>query len=95
MKKQKAFSFINIFGLAVGIACCALALLWIQHEISYDKFHQHTDQIYRVLFTNAKYNDYSPNIPGGLADYLKETYPEIIDATITGKNDLSLNSGED
>lgn len=94
MKKQKAFSFINIFGLAVGIACCALALLWIQHEISYDKFHQHTDQLYRLLFTNAKYDDYSPNVPGGLADYLKETFPEIIDATITGKSDLNLNYGE-
>lgn len=93
-KKHKAFSFINIFGLAVGIACCALALLWTQHEISYDKFHQHIDQIYRVLFTNAKYDDYSPNVPGGLADYLKETFPEIIDATITGKSDLNLSYNE-
>ena len=94
MKKHKAFSFINIFGLAVGIACCALTLLWIQHEISYDKFHQSADQIYRVLFTNAKYDDYSPNVPGALADYLKDTYPEIVDATITGKSDLNLNYGE-
>ena len=94
IKKQKAFSFINIFGLSVGIACCALALFWIQYEISYDKFHQNADRIYRVLFTNAKHDDYSPNVPGGLAEYLKETFPEIIDATITGKSDLNLNYGE-
>lgn len=94
IRKQKAFSFINIFGLAVGIACCALALLWIQYEISYDKFHQNADRIYRVLFTNAKHDDYSPNVPGGLADYLKETFPEIIDATITGSSNINLNYGE-
>jgi putative ABC transport system permease protein len=93
-KKQKAFSFINIFGLAVGIACCALALLWVQYEISYDKFHQNADRIYRVLFTNAKHDDYSQNVPGGLADYLKATYPEIVDATITGSSNINLNHGD-
>jgi putative ABC transport system permease protein len=94
MRKQKAFSFINIFGLAVGIACCALALLWVQHEISYDKFHQNADRIYRLLFTNAKHDDYSQSVPGGLADYLKNTYPEIIGATITGSRNINLNHGD-
>ena len=94
MKKQKAFSFINIFGLAVGIACCALALLWIQYEISSDKFHQNADQIFRLLFTNAEHDDYSPNVPGGLADYLKNSCPEVIDTTIAGKSEFNLNYGE-
>ena len=39
-KKQKGFSFINIVGLGVGIACCVLIFLWIQNQMSYDKFHK-------------------------------------------------------
>ena len=46
--RHKMYSFINIFGLAVGIACCLLILLFIQDEISYDSFHKNADRIYRV-----------------------------------------------
>ena len=48
MQKQKLFSFINISGLAIGIACCLLVLLFIQHELSYDMFHENVDRIYKV-----------------------------------------------
>ncbi|ELR68951.1 putative ABC transporter permease [Fulvivirga imtechensis AK7] len=51
--KQFGYSFINIFGLAVGIACCLLLSLYILDEQSYDKFHKHADHIYRV---NTVYN---------------------------------------
>jgi putative ABC transport system permease protein len=46
--KHKAFSVINVTGLAIGIACCLLILLWIQDELSYDKYHEDHDKIYRV-----------------------------------------------
>ena len=48
LKKNKGYSFINIFGLAVGIACCILILLYIQNELSYDHYNKNIDQIYRV-----------------------------------------------
>ena len=47
--KYKAYSFINIAGLAIGIACCILILLYVQDELSYDRYHQNAEQIYRVV----------------------------------------------
>lgn len=47
--KQKGYSFINILGLAIGIACCILILLFVQDELSFDKFHEKHDRIFRVV----------------------------------------------
>ncbi len=47
LKKHKAFSFINILGLSVGLTCCILIGLYINEEMSYDKFHKNSDNIYR------------------------------------------------
>lgn len=47
LRKHKAFSFINILGLTVGLTCCMLIALFIQEERSYDKFHENADNIYR------------------------------------------------
>jgi len=46
--KHKGFSFINIVGLAIGVACSILILLFVTHELSYDKFHEKADRIYRI-----------------------------------------------
>jgi putative ABC transport system permease protein len=46
--KYKAYSLINILGLAVGMASCILILLYVHDELSYDKYHEKADQIYRV-----------------------------------------------
>ena len=51
LKKNKGYSFINIFGLAVGIACCILILLFIRNELSYDKYNKNYDRIYRIHLT--------------------------------------------
>ncbi len=48
MLSQKLYSFINIFGLAVGMAATILISLYVQHELSYDKYHDKADRIYRV-----------------------------------------------
>jgi putative ABC transport system permease protein len=47
--RQKGFSFINIAGLAIGMACCLIILLFIQYEFSYENMHPDLDNIYRVL----------------------------------------------
>jgi putative ABC transport system permease protein len=49
IKFQKGYSFINIAGLAVGLACCLLMMLWVRDELSFDRFHANRDSIYRLI----------------------------------------------
>ncbi len=48
VNRHRGYAFINIFGLAVGLACCLLILLFVQDELSFDRFHEKADRIYRV-----------------------------------------------
>ncbi len=48
IKRQKIYSLINIAGLAVGLACCAVIILYVTNELSYDAFHKDADRIFRV-----------------------------------------------
>lgn len=48
LRKQKLYALINIFGLALGIACCVLIYLFVRHELSYDRFHDDAERIFRV-----------------------------------------------
>ncbi len=83
IKRHKGYSFINIVGLAIGMACCILILLWVQDELSYDRFHENADDIYRVL-QDINFTDHSTTwaiTQGPLGPSLKEDFPEIIDAT--------------
>lgn len=52
LRKSPVLSFINIFSLAVGIACCVIIYLFVLHEYSYDQFHERGDRIYRVVDVN-------------------------------------------
>ncbi len=47
--RNKFFSFINIFGLSIGISCCMLIFLYAKDEASFDRFHEKKDQIYRIV----------------------------------------------
>ncbi|WP_245558451.1 ABC transporter permease [Fulvivirga imtechensis] len=49
--KHKGFSLINVTGLAIGIACCIIIMLYVQNELSYDRYHKNYNQTYRVLQT--------------------------------------------
>jgi ABC-type antimicrobial peptide transport system permease subunit len=66
--KDKAYSIINISGLAIGLASSILILLWVQNELSYDKFHKNAGQIYRINsdFGDSKTAASSAGMPGGL-----------------------------
>ncbi len=75
IKNCKAYSFINITGLAIGIACCILILLWVQYELSYDSFHENSDLLYRVTQEN-----YSVTC-APLARALKDEVPEVVMST--------------
>ncbi|MCK5469801.1 MAG: ABC transporter permease [Cyclobacteriaceae bacterium] len=54
--KNKFFTFINIFGLSIGIACSILILLWVSNELSFDKFHPKADRLYQV-WVNTDFNN--------------------------------------
>lgn len=85
LRKQKGYAFINIAGLVIGLACFMLILLFVQHELSYDQFHEKADRIYRVarhlpgrVFLGS---DYYAVTPASLASTLEKEYPEVASAT--------------
>src|SRR5882724_7611481 len=81
--RNKGFSIINISGLAIGMASAILILLWIQNEISYDRFHAKGDRLYQV-WSNDKIDGTIrslTNTPEIMAPALKKDYPEIEDVT--------------
>jgi predicted permease len=92
IKNSKIYSFINIMGLAVGMACCILILLWIQDELSYDKFHKNYSDIYRTIpeLQNTKL---SAN-PLALAAVFKEQYPEVRQITRVCQRNWLLKYGD-
>ena len=49
MRRQKGYAFITISGLAVGLACCILMMLWVTDDMSFDRFHANRDSIFRVI----------------------------------------------
>ncbi len=77
--KHKAFSLINVLGLAIGMACCILILLYVQHELSYDLHHKNADRIYRVA-GDIKFggNHFQLAVgPAPMAEALVRDFPEV------------------
>lgn len=77
--RNKTFTSINIAGLAIGMATCILILLFIQHELSFDRFHTKADRIYRVTFSGKVQGQImqESSVMPPVAQALKEDYPEI------------------
>jgi len=86
IKRHKGYSFINIFGLAIGMACCILILVWVQDELSYDQFHANGDDIYRIIKEEYIEGEtlWSALTSPPLADPLKADFSEIILSTRFG-----------
>ena len=81
LMRNKTFSAINILGLAIGMACCMLILLYVQDELSYDRHHKNANRIYR-LATNAKVAGVVRQVamtPFSTGPALVEDYAEVID----------------
>ena len=90
LRNNKTYSFINITGLALSLAVSILLLLWVNDELSYDRFNVHAANIYKL---SPKFDD--QNIwymtPAPIAVYAKKEVPEVEDACrITGNGRVSL-----
>lgn len=81
--RNKGFSAINIFGLAVGMASAMLILLWIRNEVSYDQFHEKKDRIYNA-WNRAEFSGELQcwsTTPRVLARTMEKDFPEVEQAT--------------
>lgn len=83
IKKHKSFTIINISGLAIGLTCCILLAIYINSELSFDKYHQKKDRIFRIgeefSFNNFTSRQSATN--GVIAAALKNNYPEVEETT--------------
>ena len=77
--KNKVSAAINIFGLSIGLACCILMVMFVQHELSFDKFHKNAANIYRVtsIAEGAAGKINLAVTPAAWAPLIQKDYPEV------------------
>lgn len=82
LRKNKLYSFVNIFGLAIGISVFFLIFQYITFELSYDSFNKNADRIYRVRNDRIYFDkhDKSAGCPPALAPTLKKEFPEVLES---------------
>lgn len=80
--RNKAFSFINIAGLSIGLAAGILLLLWVQDELSFDTFHKNADKIHRLSARMSMEGEAQiwGTIPGPVTVFALKDVPEIANA---------------
>jgi putative ABC transport system permease protein len=81
IKRYSTYSILNISGMAIGMACSILILLWVQDEWSFDRHFKNADNLYRVLEKTISIDGHlfqEAKPPTALASALKEQYPEIV-----------------
>lgn len=80
LARHKTYTFINVIGLAIGLTCSTLILLYLQHEFSYDRHHSKADRIYQVIrhyHPSEGGPTYSEGTLGPLGPALATEYPEV------------------
>ena len=92
--RQKGFSLINVAGLAIGMVCCMLILLYVRDELNFDAFHKQADRIFRVVDVRKsadKGDRHIPQVMGPVGPALKKDFPEVkntvrlISSFVTGR----------
>jgi putative ABC transport system permease protein len=81
--RHKGFSFINIFGLSIGLTCCMLISLYLYREFNYDKYQGKGKDLYLVgtEFINSGIHKKMASSPSPLGPTLKQEYPEVLETT--------------
>ncbi|HEU4574331.1 MAG TPA: ABC transporter permease [Chitinophagaceae bacterium] len=100
-RKQKLFSLINILGLTIGITCCLMIFLFILNEFSYDNFHKHGKDIYRVMRVGDLNGDrleipyvalpYGPALANDFPDAIQKTVRVMQDNDLVSYEHISFN----
>ena len=98
--KHKLYAFINIGGLALGLACFIAIFLYISHEYSYDRHFEHADHIYRVYVHEHSGEKYLSSalyatIPLPLAEAMRDEFPEILHLTSIEEHPVLLGKERD
>ncbi|MFA6085212.1 ABC transporter permease [Mucilaginibacter sp.] len=92
LTKNKAYSFLNIFGLAIGIACASLIFLWVEDEVNFDSTNVKKDRIY-IARENQKYDTYvftHSSTPGVMGPAIKAEIPGVANTCRTSDGPESL-----
>src|ERR1700744_1694425 len=92
LQKNKAFSFLNIFGLAIGIACASLIFLWVEDEGNFDSVNTKKDNLYFVM-ENQKYDTYvftEGSTPGLMGPAIKAELPGVANICRMTEGNTSL-----
>jgi putative ABC transport system permease protein len=95
--RSKAHSLINVFGLGLGIVCCILITLFVNDELTFDKFHKKADRIYRV-YARENYGEnqefFYTVTPFPMGPALKENFPEVESQVRINKIGTQVKVGE-
>jgi len=83
LRRQPFYTFINVLGLALGLTCCFIIVSYIMTELSYDRYHEHADNVYRVAASGNMQGD-AIDVPltmSPLGPTLKKDFPEVVSYT--------------
>src|ERR1700712_929466 len=90
--KNKGYSFLNIFGLAIGITCAGLIFIWVEDEVNFDDFNLKKDRLFFIR-ENQKYDTYTATFgstPGVLAPAMQAEMPGIANTCRMSENQSSM-----
>jgi putative ABC transport system permease protein len=88
--RHKAFSFINVTGLSIGMACSILILLWVQDEFSYDKFHEDSERMFRITASLSDLDIRAAVTSAPMSPAIKSEVPQIEGSIRTTGNSTEL-----
>ncbi len=86
--RNPVYTLINTFGLSIGITCSILIMIFINHELSYDRFNRKADDLYRMVFEMVEQNTSikTPQMTAPVAPAMQEEFPEVINVTRLSTN---------
>ena len=83
LRKQGGYTFINVAGLGLGVACSLLIFLFVRDELSFDRFHEQADRIHRIVIQNTYGGQESEHLlaPVNMGEHLVADLPDVLTAT--------------
>jgi len=97
LRKHPGYAAINVGGLGLGLACCFMIVLFIQHERSFDRFHENGDRVYRFTINNRSADELRAFTPAGLAPLIEDNVGgigSVIRYANMGRPYVSVEGGE-